>query len=39
MSASPPAAPPIVNALTIDVEDRFRPNAMDAAVSRAGERR
>jgi polysaccharide deacetylase family protein (PEP-CTERM system associated) len=35
MSAAPPAPATIVNALTIDVEDYFHPNAMDAAVSPA----
>jgi polysaccharide deacetylase family protein (PEP-CTERM system associated) len=35
MSAAPPESTPIVNALTIDVEEYFHPNAMDAAVSPA----
>jgi len=35
MSALPPASTPIVNALTIDVEEYFHPNAMDAVVAPA----
>jgi polysaccharide deacetylase family protein (PEP-CTERM system associated) len=35
MSAAPPSPASMVNALTIDVEDYFHPNAMDAAVSPA----
>jgi polysaccharide deacetylase family protein (PEP-CTERM system associated) len=35
MSTAPPSPASMVNALTIDVEDYFHPNAMDGAVSPA----